>query len=80
MKFYRQALDYDPQFGRAYSGLALSANALGKTGEVAGLWDKALATLDSMTGRERLRPAGLYFSIVTPKFCKAIEKYQNPVE
>lgn len=80
MKFYRQALDYDPQFGRAYSGLALSANALGKTGEAADLWDKALATLDSMTERERLRTLGLYYSIVTRNFGKAIETYQTLVE
>ena len=80
MTYYQQALDYDPEFGRAYSGFALSANALGKTVQAAELWDKALATLDTMTERERLRTLGLYYSIVTRNFQKAIETYETLVE
>lgn len=79
MTFYRQALEHDPHFGRAYSGLALSANALGNTEEAAELWEKALATLDTMTERERLRTLGLYYSIVTRNFQKAIETYETLV-
>ena len=80
MAFYEQALEYDPNFGRAYSGFALSANALGKTEQAAELWEKALATLDTMTERERLRTLGLYYSIVTRNFQKAIETYETLVE
>ncbi|MDH5621661.1 MAG: tetratricopeptide repeat protein [Gammaproteobacteria bacterium] len=79
MTYYRQALEYDPNFGRAYSGLALSANALGKTEEAEELWEKALATLDTMTERERLRTLGLYYSNVTRNFQKAIETYESLV-
>lgn len=80
MAFYEQALEFDPGFGRAYSGLALSAYALGKTEQAEALWDKALATLDTMTERERLRTLGLYYSIVTQNYDKAIETYQSLVE
>lgn len=80
MAFYRQALEFDPGFGRAYSGLALSANALGRTEEAEALWKKALATLGTMTERERLRTLGLYYSVVTRNFDKAIETYTLLVE
>jgi tetratricopeptide (TPR) repeat protein len=76
MEFYEQALEYDPDFGRAYSGLALSANALGRTEQADELWKKALSTLGSMTERERLRTLGLYYSVVTRNFEKAIETYE----
>jgi tetratricopeptide (TPR) repeat protein len=79
MGFYRQALEYDPNFGRAYSGLAQSASALGKTEEAAELWEKALVTLDTMTERERLRTLGIYYSTVIRDFQKAIEVYATLV-
>ncbi len=80
MTYYREALEHDPDFGRAYSGLALSANALGRTEEAEQLWEKALATLDTMTERERLRTLGLYYSLVSRNFDKAIETYETLVE
>lgn len=80
MVYYEQALQLDPAFGRAYSGLALSAYALGRTEQAEALWEKALATLDTMTERERLRTLGLYYSIVTRNYDKAIETYSSLVE
>jgi len=80
MEYYREALAQDPGFGRAYSGLALSANALGRTSEADELWEKALATLDTMTERERLRTLGIYYSVVTRNFEKAIETYRTLIE
>lgn len=80
MAFYEQALEHDPNFGRAYSGLALSANALGRTEEADELWKKALASMGSMTERERLRTLGLYYALVTRNFDKAIETYETLVE
>ncbi|MDH3620130.1 MAG: tetratricopeptide repeat protein [Gammaproteobacteria bacterium] len=78
--FYEQALEYDPGFGRAYSGLALSAHALGRTEEADELWKQALTTLGTMTERERLRTLGLYYSLVTRNFQKAIETYELLVD
>jgi tetratricopeptide (TPR) repeat protein len=80
MEHYRAALEHDPEFGRAYSGLALSASSLGRTDEAAELWDKALENLDSMTERERLRTLGLYYSRVTRNRQKSIESYQALIE
>ena len=80
MTFYEQALVHDPGFGRAYSGLALSAHALGQTEKADELWKQALTTLGTMTERERLRTLGLYYSLVTRNFQKAIETYELLVE
>lgn len=80
MHFYREALDQDPNFGRAYSGLALSASSLGRVDEAGELWAKALENLDSMTERERLRTLGLYYSRVTHNRDKSIESYRTLVE
>ncbi len=80
MEFYRLALEHDPDFGRAYSGLALSANSLGQTDNADQMWQKALSMLGTMTERERLRTLGLYYSLVTRNFQKAIETYELLVQ
>ena len=76
MVFYEEALEHDPGFGRAYSGLALSAHSLGRTEQADEQWRQALTTLGTMTERERLRTLGLYYSLVTRNFQKAIETYE----
>ncbi len=80
MEHYRRAIENDPNLGRAHSGLALSAFSLGQTDVSDHHWERALATLDSMTERERLRTLGLYYSIVTRNYEKAIETYETLVE
>ena len=80
IEFYEQAVEYDPNFGRAYSGWALSVQSLGRTEEARELFDKALAHLDTMTDRERLRTLGLYYSRVSRNRQKAIESYSALVE
>jgi tetratricopeptide (TPR) repeat protein len=72
---YEKAVELDPGFGRAYSGWALSAFNLGRTDEANELWDKALMYMDTMTERERMRTLGLYYSVVTRNYPKAIESY-----
>jgi tetratricopeptide (TPR) repeat protein len=79
MQVYEQALEYDPNFARAWSGLAWSASASDKTEDAAEFWEKALATLDTMTERERLRTLGLYYSTVTRDVQKAIETFETLV-
>ncbi len=80
MQYYQEALERDPDFGRAYSGLALSASSLGRVDEASELWGKSLQHLDTMTERERLRTLGLYYSRVTRNREKAIESYRALVE
>lgn len=80
MEYYRRAIEHDPDLGRAHSGLALSAFSLGQTDVSDHHWDRALATLDTMSERERLRTLGLYYSIVQRDFEKSIETYETLVE
>ena len=78
--YFRQAVDLDPGFGRAYVGWALNAFDQGRTDEAGRLWETALPMLETMTERERLRTLGLYYSMVTRSYDKAIETYQQLVE
>jgi tetratricopeptide (TPR) repeat protein len=77
---YAKTVELDPRFGRAYSGWALSAFNLGRTDEANELWEQALMLMDTMTERERMRTLGLYYSVVTRNYPKAIESYQALVE
>lgn len=77
---YAEAVELDSRFGRAYSGWALSAFNLGKTDEANELWEQALMYMDTMTERERMRTLGLYYSVVSRNYPKAIESYQALVE
>ncbi|MGD8898159.1 MAG: protein kinase, partial [Acidobacteriota bacterium] len=73
---YKQAVDLDPNFGRAYAGWAASAFRLGRTEESAAAWEKALALVERMTEREKYRTLGLYFGTSSRNYEKAIESYQ----
>jgi tetratricopeptide (TPR) repeat protein len=78
--FYQKAIDEDPEFGRAYSGWALSETNLGNTDRAAQLWEKTLTYLDGMTQRERYRTLGVYYSLAAGNYQKAIENYELLVE
>lgn len=80
MDEYRKAVELDPNFGRAYSGWALSAFNLGRNEEAEELWKKALSFMDTMTDRERYRTLGLYYMAVSQNYPKAIESYESLVE
>ncbi len=80
ISLYQSAINYDPEFGRAYSGLALSANRLGMSDIADEAWVKALESLDGMTERERYRTMGVYYSIVNRNSKKAIENYESLVQ
>jgi tetratricopeptide (TPR) repeat protein len=78
--YYKKAIELDPSFGRAYVSWALSAFNLGRTEEAEELWEQAFLHLETMTERERLRTLGLYYSMITRNYPKAIETYQQLVE
>jgi eukaryotic-like serine/threonine-protein kinase len=77
---FRTATELDPNFGRAYSGWALSEFKLGRIDEARTLWDKALSLMSTMTERERLRTLGLYYASVTRNYAKAVESFSELVE
>ena len=58
---YQRAIQLDPELGRAYSGLAALYNNRGLRAEAKVFYDKALANIDRMTEREKLRTRGAYY-------------------
>ena len=80
IEYYKQAVQHDPNFGRAYSGWAVSARDLGRRAEAEEMWKKALSLLDRMTDRERYRTLGAYYIGVAGNYEQAIEAYRNLVD
>jgi len=80
VELYSAALAADPNFGRAYSGWAVSASKMGQDEVAAQLWAKALEQLDGMTEREKYRTLGGYYMSVAGNYDKAIENYGELVK
>jgi tetratricopeptide (TPR) repeat protein len=76
---YRKAIAQDPDFGRAYCGLAALLYNQGERDKSEEYFQKALALLDRMTERERYRTRGLYY-ILVQDHAKAIEEYQRLID
>ena len=74
IKALHQALDYDPNFGRAYAILAVVHYNRQQYQEARDLIQEALKRLDQMTGREKYRTRGIYY-LITRNFKKATEEY-----
>ena len=58
---YREAIRLDPNMGRAYSGLAVQYANLARTGDAEANYGEAMARIDRMTDREKLRTRGSYY-------------------
>ncbi len=75
----------DPDFGRGFSSAATAAANLGRRQEAEDFYSKALAKIDRMTDREKLRTRGQYylFSRDAPKaveeFTALVERYPSDV-
>lgn len=80
IEHYREAVRYDPEFGRAYAGWGASAFYLGRRQESEEMWKKALGLMERMTERERLRTMGGYFVNIQRNYAQAIETYRQLVE
>ena len=70
---YLRTLTIDPNFGRAHAGLAAVYANRGRTDEAEASYTKALALLDRMTDREKLRTRGGYY-LFKRNYEKAIEE------
>ena len=76
---YREAIEHDPELGRAYSGLgALLAN-MGERDEAQRQYDLALSRIGRMTEREKYRTRGGYY-LMTTNYRAAIEEFEALVE
>ena len=80
VELFAKAAEEDPEFGRVYSGWALSELKLGRRERSMELWEKALALISTTSERERFRTLGLYYAVVTRNQLRAIESYEQLVE
>lgn len=58
---YQETLRLDPEMGRAYSGLAARYANLARASDADANYQEALARIDRMTDREKLRTRGSYY-------------------
>ncbi len=73
---YQHAIYLDPEFGRAFAGLAAMQANLGRRQEAEKNYKLALAHIDRMTDREKYRTrGGYYLLIMDPQ--RAIEEFSS---
>lgn len=77
---YTKAIEYDPNLGRAYAGIAVIHSNQGQREEAEEFYSTALARIDRMSEREKFRTRGGYFLIVRKDPDKAIQEYRQLVE
>ncbi len=77
---YERALEHDPEFARAYAGLALTEEYLGRTEEATRHWQEALSRLNMLTERGQLRTLGNYYFRNQRDYAQALETYELLVE
>ena len=76
---FKKAADIDPNFARAYSGMAAMAQNLGRTREAAQYINLAMQHVDRMTERERYRFRGQYYMSMGD-WQKCVEEYTQLME
>jgi tetratricopeptide (TPR) repeat protein/predicted Ser/Thr protein kinase len=74
LQSFSKAAEIDPNFARAYAGMAAAAGNLGQPQEAEKYAKLAMAHVDRMTERERYRVRGQYY-IRTENWQKCIEEY-----
>ena len=74
---YEEALQHDPEFGRAYAGLAQSLLRQGRRQQAQKSMEEALRRADRMTEREKLRTYGGYYLGFARNYDKAVETYEE---
>jgi len=71
---YEQAIQFDPNLGRAYAGLASTSENMGRRKDAEKYYQLALAHIDRMSDREKYRTRGGYY-LANREPRKAIEEY-----
>jgi len=79
LKSFSNAITLDPNFGRAYAGMAAASENLGKTKDAEKYVKLAMEHVDRMTDRERYRVRGLYY-FATSNWQKCIDEYGDLVK
>lgn len=76
---YQEAIERDPDLGRAYSGLAAQYANTGRAAEAEKYYGEALTRIDRMTAREKFRTRGSYY-LFARKTPEAIKEFTALVE
>jgi eukaryotic-like serine/threonine-protein kinase len=76
---YQQAITDDPQFGRAYSGMATIYRNLGQMDRAQATFDEALTHVGRMTEREKYRTLGAYYLSISGNYQKSVDVHQELV-
>ena len=79
IRSFSNATALDPNFARAYGGMASAYGNLGKTQDAEKYAKLAMEHVDRMTERERYRVRGLYY-FATSNYPKCIEEYGELVK
>jgi tetratricopeptide (TPR) repeat protein len=79
LRSFSNAVALDPNFARAYAGMASASGNLGKTKDAEKYVRLAMEHVDRMTDRERYRVRGLYY-FATSNWQKCIEEYGDLVK
>ena len=75
LEAFSRAIQIDPEFGLAYSGLAIASRNLDHQQDAVKYADEAIRHLDGMTPRERLRTRGLQL-LVTADYKGCVDQYK----
>jgi tetratricopeptide (TPR) repeat protein len=75
---FQKAAQLDPNFPRAYTGMAAMALNLGRTSDALNYMKQAMQHPNNMTDRERLRDSGLYF-MISGDWQKCVDVYKKLV-
>jgi len=73
---FSKAAELDPNFARAYAGMAGTANDLGRQADAEKYIKLALEHLDRMTERERYHTRGFYY-LIAGNYPKCVEEYST---
>jgi len=76
LQSFSKAAELDPNFARAYAGMAAAAGNLGQSQAAERYAKMAVARVDRMTERERYRVRGQYY-IRTENWQKCVEEYSE---
>src|SRR5579859_2818919 len=79
LPLYEQAIQLDPNLGRAYAGLASTNVNMGRRKDAEKYYQLALAHIDRMSDREKYRTRGGYY-LANREPRKAIEEYSALVQ
>jgi len=76
---YLKAVHLDPEFGRAYAGIAVCYVNLSQPAESQKYFDEAMKRIDRMTAREKFRTIGNYY-LFNKNYTQAIDQYEKLID